>query len=397
MKKILTEVLGGQPVKFVDFEFIQEQIRELIASAFGNLDPLKITILSGFDYTLSTDGYTFEVIKEGFAYYNNEYYYIPTQAITGSSPNVLKWVVSTSYDSRGLKTFKDTAVGDKDVYEVKQLTLAYLPSSADEILFSETKRATPVLKEDNIELISTQSSTLTADFSENDTVVFDNVTTDLLINVTGLQNGQIGHIVVQKDLGNVISFDSPVFDMSLGENYISSSLNNVIYKVFRKNNVHYAICQTKSLLEASVNEIVEGVANKFITPAKLRSIPWIQIGVDESDVFINTAINTSTSKMYYRINFLGDLEIWLDRINFSTSSNSSIMLNFHNTFDFFDATIGAGSIWKNTLGVEKIAILSIQQIQSRVNFSYDDYTGYTTSDYLSFPIFTIDKSKFTVL
>ena len=141
MKKLLTTDLGGQPVYFKDFEFIQEQIRELTKATIGYLDTSKITILNGATFNLSTDGFTIDVLTEGWAYYQGEYFYIPVHSVTGSGTEVPKWNIVETYDSRGLKTFQDTSVGDKDVYLLRQLKISYVEPAVGGILFSETEYA----------------------------------------------------------------------------------------------------------------------------------------------------------------------------------------------------------------------------------------------------------------
>lgn len=138
MKKLITTDLGGQPVYFKDFEFIQEMIRELAKAALGHNDSTKVTVLNSFQYSLSTDGYTVNVTVAGWAYYQGEMFYVPIQSVTGSSPDVLKWVILESNDSRGLKTFKDETVGDKEVYKIRTLKLEYLPSTNTSPNFSNT-------------------------------------------------------------------------------------------------------------------------------------------------------------------------------------------------------------------------------------------------------------------
>lgn len=137
MKKLITGDLGGHPVYFKDFEFIQEQIRELAKAAFGHCDPAIVTVLNGCEVTISTDGYTCG-LTEGWAVYDNEFFYIPAQTATGSNPEVIKWIVTESWDSRGLKTFSDPAVGNKDVYKIRQLYIDYVASGSPGILFSST-------------------------------------------------------------------------------------------------------------------------------------------------------------------------------------------------------------------------------------------------------------------
>jgi hypothetical protein len=137
MKNLITTDLGGHPVYFKDFEFVQEQIRELVSASFGHLDSTIVTVLNGCEVTISTDGYTIEV-TEGWAYYDGEMFYIPAQSATGSSPNVAKWRISESWDSRGLKTFRSETVGDKNVYQVRQLQIGYYASASEGVLFSST-------------------------------------------------------------------------------------------------------------------------------------------------------------------------------------------------------------------------------------------------------------------
>ena len=140
MKKLITTDLGGQPVYFKDFEFVQEMIRELAKSALGFNSDSIITILNGATYDLATDGYTIDILTEGWGWYNGEMFYIPVQSATGSNPNVLKWNITETNDPRGLKTFSDDTVGDKDVYLVRTLTLSYVPAAAGGVLFSATKQ-----------------------------------------------------------------------------------------------------------------------------------------------------------------------------------------------------------------------------------------------------------------
>ena len=139
MKKLITTDLGGQPVYFKDFEFIQEQIRELLGATYDKLDSTKVTVLNSATFDLSTDGYTLDVLTAGWAYYAGEYFYIPVHSATGSGTDVPKWNIVETYDSRGLKTFSDTGVGDKDVYLVRQLHVSYVPPASGGVLYSETE------------------------------------------------------------------------------------------------------------------------------------------------------------------------------------------------------------------------------------------------------------------
>ncbi len=139
MKKLITDDLGGHPVYFKDFEFIQEQIRELAKTSMGLENNSVVTLMNNATINVSTDGYTIEVVTEGWAWYNNEMFRVPVQEATGSSPNIAKWRIKEEWDSRGLKTFKDETVGDKNVYLVRTLELGYYASGAEGILFSTTK------------------------------------------------------------------------------------------------------------------------------------------------------------------------------------------------------------------------------------------------------------------
>jgi len=141
MKKLITTDLGGHPVYFKDFEFVQEQIRELAKSTFGHLDPTIVNILNGGSYQVSTDGFTIDVLTEGWAYYQGEFFYIPVHSATGSGTDVAKWNIVESYDARGLKTFKDATVGDKNVYLVRQLQVSFVPPASGGADFSLTKEA----------------------------------------------------------------------------------------------------------------------------------------------------------------------------------------------------------------------------------------------------------------
>lgn len=137
MKKFITSDLGGHPIYMEDLEFLQEQIRELAEAAFGYCDPAIVTVLNGCEVTVSGDGYTITV-TEGWAVYDNEFYYIPAQEATGSAGEVAKWRIAEAYDSRGLKTFADPAVGNKNTYLVRTLSLDFYPVISDGILFSDT-------------------------------------------------------------------------------------------------------------------------------------------------------------------------------------------------------------------------------------------------------------------
>jgi len=139
MKELITTDLGGQPVYFKDFEFIQEQIRELAKTSMGLEDNSIVTLMNKATINVSTDGYTIEVVTEGWAWYNGEMFRVPVQSATGSSPNVAKWRIKEEWDSRGLKTFKDETVGAKNVYLVRTLELGYYSSGAEGVLFSTTK------------------------------------------------------------------------------------------------------------------------------------------------------------------------------------------------------------------------------------------------------------------
>jgi hypothetical protein len=139
MKKLITTDLGGHPVYFKDFEFIQEQIRELALSTLGDLDDTIVTILNGGSYQVSTDGYTIDVLTEGWAYHAGEFFYIPVHSVTGSGTDVAKWVIVETNDPRGLKTFQDTTVGQKNVYLVRTLQVAFVPSPASGVDFSLTE------------------------------------------------------------------------------------------------------------------------------------------------------------------------------------------------------------------------------------------------------------------
>lgn len=138
MKKLITADLGGHPVYFKDFEFIQEQIRELALANFGGFDDTIITVLNSVVFDIATDGFTIEVTTAGWAYYNGEMFYVPLQSATGSAPNILKWTVNEANDPRGLKTFKEESVGDKNVYLVRTLLLGYYPAVAPGIDFDDT-------------------------------------------------------------------------------------------------------------------------------------------------------------------------------------------------------------------------------------------------------------------
>lgn len=136
MKKLITTDLGGHPIKFSDFEFIQEQIRELAQAIFATLPNNTIVILQGAQATVSGDGYTID-ITEGFGYYNGEYYYIPEHQATGSSPNVAKWRVNERWDARGSKKFRDI-VSNIDVYKIRELKVGFYAPAEEGVLFSTT-------------------------------------------------------------------------------------------------------------------------------------------------------------------------------------------------------------------------------------------------------------------
>jgi len=136
MKKLITTDLGGHPVYYTDFEFVQEMIRELVEGVYGYLDEAKVTILKGCELTISTDGYTISV-TEGYAFYDGEIFHISAHESTGETPEVAKWIVSEDYDSRGTKTFKNETV--KDVYLVRELVIDYLPAVSSGVLVSETE------------------------------------------------------------------------------------------------------------------------------------------------------------------------------------------------------------------------------------------------------------------
>ncbi len=139
MKQLITTDLGGHPIKYKDFEFLQEQIRELVNATFGQLDWTKVTVLRGCTITVSSDGYTITV-TDGFAFYNGFYYHVPAHSITGTTPQVAKWIVAYSYDSRGLKTFKDTS--QKNVYKIDELKLAFVNSADTGVAIADTIMST---------------------------------------------------------------------------------------------------------------------------------------------------------------------------------------------------------------------------------------------------------------
>lgn len=397
MKKLITTDLGGQPFYYKDFEFAQEQIRELAKANFGHLQSGIVNIVNGADYTISTDGYTVDITSEGWAWYNGEYYYIPTQSATGATPNLLKWVVEETFDPRGLKTFSETTVGEKEVYQVSTLKLAYLPSAVAAPLFSQTRIATPVLKSDVILINSSPLSFIEADFKESDTISLDNVTSDVTISVSNLINGQIGYISVEKDTGNSIYFDSPVVDMTPSPDYVNFQLDRVIYSVYKKNNTIYAIALTKTLFGANYTELQEGNAYKYLTAATFRENPWIRIGVDESVIVINSAINQSTSFMYYRLTVEGDFEIWLKKVTFSTSTITNILLNLDNLDIIYATNAGCGSIYKSGLQAFKPATFDVTISSNRLLFSYADFTGVVSSDYMQASKILIRKETFTII
>jgi len=144
MKQLKTTDMGGHPIYYTDFEFIQEQIRELAEASFKHLvSTTNVLILNSVEWTISTDGYTIEITRAGWAFYNGEYFYVPLHAATGASPSVAKWQIVETYDPRGHKKFYETSVGYRDVYNVRTLQVAFLPVAISAPLFIDTELAHP--------------------------------------------------------------------------------------------------------------------------------------------------------------------------------------------------------------------------------------------------------------
>lgn len=136
MKKLITDDLGGHPVYFKDFEFVQEQIRELAQATFGFLSDTIVTILSGCEVEVDSSGTA--TLSEGWVYYDGELFQVDAAEIYRESADyVLKWYIQTSYDSRGAKEFKDES--NHSVYAVRKMVLIYKAESVAGALFSESE------------------------------------------------------------------------------------------------------------------------------------------------------------------------------------------------------------------------------------------------------------------
>lgn len=135
MKKIITDGLGGHPVKFLDFEFVQEQIREIITAEFGSFPSNKVVVVSGCSITTDESDTS---ITAGYVVYGGELYAVAAKSIQKTSlEQQAKWRIVTNTDTRGNKTFADGS--QKSVYVNKQMEIFYVFHYEDGIPVSETE------------------------------------------------------------------------------------------------------------------------------------------------------------------------------------------------------------------------------------------------------------------
>lgn len=122
MKWIKSLLLGGQPVKYDDFDFaVKEAMSDLAKAVFGFLpSTTKVCVLNGCDVTIDGSDLT---MTAGWVYYNNEVFQVDTVNIEKDVGEVAVWQMVESYDSRGNKTFKDETV--QDTYLVRKFTVVY--------------------------------------------------------------------------------------------------------------------------------------------------------------------------------------------------------------------------------------------------------------------------------
>ena len=121
MKKLITEGLGGHPVKYKDFEFIQEMIREVVKS-FSMMAPSNnVVVMSGCKVT--TDGSVLNMGK-GAVIYDNELFMVSAQSIEKQDPeHVAQWFIKETNDARGEKTFKSGLT--KQVFLIREFEIRY--------------------------------------------------------------------------------------------------------------------------------------------------------------------------------------------------------------------------------------------------------------------------------
>jgi hypothetical protein len=119
MKKLITNLEGGFPLRLDDLGFIQEAPREALYglfSAFGitKADSFK---LSGCQVDVSGNTYT---CSAGYIVYEGEV--LPVYAHSISSMGTVGFYVKTSWDPQGLKEFKPPA-GQKNTYQLRYAEL----------------------------------------------------------------------------------------------------------------------------------------------------------------------------------------------------------------------------------------------------------------------------------
>jgi len=131
-----------------------------------------------------------------------------------------------------------------------------------EDLFNSVVFRKDVIKNNN----STGSNTI-LDFSDCDTIVL-NQTQSGAVNFTGLENGDIKYLEVNKSTGMVTAF----FNEQTEIPSILKDTTKVLYVIYKKNNRQYVKAVNDTVDFATFSECENGINNKIIAPNRLNEI-----------------------------------------------------------------------------------------------------------------------------
>ena len=235
---------------------------------------------------------------------------------------------------------------------------------------------------------------LIVDYSEGNNTDLATVTLTQSTAVTfaGLENGDVKYLKITKTAGYAVTFAN-ASNESDSQEYIDTLLTSILYAVYQKNGVNHVKSITKSLFEATLAEVLNGTANKYITPKILQSIPWSKVGDDGGLTTLESYIDP-TSEIYYRFNIFGDFEIWVKYVLASAVTSANVVtLNNVITLIGENTYLGNGLLTTLTPS-EESAFFSLNKVVSLFNLRCSNFNGLGAGTQLQSGVLTLPKNQF---
>jgi len=150
--------------------------------------------------------------------------------------------------------------------------------------------------------------------------------------------------------------------------------------------------------ETNGYQFVEALQKYIIEQQKNVQTDWVRIGVDESTVIINSAIDQTNSFMYYRFNLDGDFEIWLDKVIFNSLATSNTLLDFSGLLDILNTShAGSGIIEIAASGLFKPIMIKTSANADVLFALYENAVDFAAGDEIQAVKVIIRKGTYTTV